>query len=201
MLMNRSEEMEALYRAGQTLKEIGVVFGVSRERVRQLLAKRGIAKDDGGASVRTAANAKVRQGNVEARRSALDAKWLARDGITKTEFLRVFICRPFDLDSPFRKFWMQRTLAGCRGIEWQLTFPEWWQIWLDSGRYEERGRNDPRAFVMARIGDVGPYSATNVYICTTHENGREWAKNERHPTNRRRACAPEKAVSDLSIST
>lgn len=59
--------------------------------------------------------------------------------------------------------------AASRNIEWQFTFEEWYQWWLDSGHWEERGpgRNQ---YVMARYGDTGPYHPSNVRCCTSTEN-------------------------------
>lgn len=48
-----------------------------------------------------------------------------------------------------------------RNIAWEITFEEWYQIWLDSGHWKERGRG---GYVMARHGDKGPYRADNVEI-------------------------------------
>ncbi len=48
-----------------------------------------------------------------------------------------------------------------RNISFDLTFEEWYKIWLDSGRWQERGRG---GYVMARFGDKGPYAIGNVEI-------------------------------------
>lgn len=63
-------------------------------------------------------------------------------------------------------------MAKVRGIEWQLTFEEWWDIWEQSGKYEQRGRGAGK-YCMSRIGDVGPYSVNNVVIKTIDDNNRE----------------------------
>lgn len=42
----RATKMEALYRKGQTLQQIGDRFDITRERVRQILAERGVTKHD-----------------------------------------------------------------------------------------------------------------------------------------------------------
>lgn len=74
--------------------------------------------------------------------------------------------------SPYEFFRLQRKNARQRAIEWQFTFADWWKVWLDSGKWFERG-NRAGQFVMARYGDVGPYSASNVRILTHNQNSAE----------------------------
>lgn len=47
----RNAEMCALYQRGKTLQEIGDAYGVTRERVRQIVARAGVSRFDGGAHV------------------------------------------------------------------------------------------------------------------------------------------------------
>ena len=56
-------------------------------------------------------------------------------------------------------------------MEWQLKFWEWWTIWLESGKWDDRGRGD--GFVMSRHGDTGPYSKENVFIQWARRNNSE----------------------------
>lgn len=72
--------------------------------------------------------------------------------------------------TPRRAFWDQRSNARHRGIEWVLSFEEWWDIWCESGRWERRGRS---GYVMCRTGDTGPYAVGNVYIDHTSNNCRD----------------------------
>ena len=72
----------------------------------------------------------------------------------------------------FKAFIEQRENAARRGIEWQFTFDEWKQLWESSGCWEKRGKGADR-YVMARHGDTGPYSPSNVRITTFLENGRD----------------------------
>lgn len=71
--------------------------------------------------------------------------------------------------SPLDRFKQQRNQARQRGIAWELSFEEWMSIWIDSGRWEQRG-NRSGGFVMGRYGDVGPYSAANVEIIPHEQN-------------------------------
>lgn len=75
-----------------------------------------------------------------------------------------------------------RTLAICfrdhragakrRGIPFELTFEQWLTIWQDSGHLHERGVAGHQ-YVMARKGDKGPYSVSNVKIVTAKQNHEE----------------------------
>src|SRR3954454_3882775 len=72
-------------------------------------------------------------------------------------------------DQIHRAYRTQRVQARQRGVEWQLEYWEWLQIWQDSGHLEERGPHCGQ-WVMARNGDVGPYSAGNVKIVHCETN-------------------------------
>lgn len=63
----------------------------------------------------------------------------------------------------------QRGNAIRRGIPWLFTFEQWWQVWQESGHWEQRGRRKGE-FVMSRPGDRGPYSVGNVVIVTNKVN-------------------------------
>jgi hypothetical protein len=68
-----------------------------------------------------------------------------------------------------KHFYSQCGSSRKRKIEWQLTFEQWHQIWLSSGKFHLRGRGLGK-YCMCRYGDVGPYSIDNVYIDTIDNN-------------------------------
>jgi hypothetical protein len=70
----------------------------------------------------------------------------------------------------YKRFRKQRGHAKERGIEWQLTFAEWWGIWRESGLWAERGCARGGNAVMARFGDKGPYRVGNVRILSLAGN-------------------------------
>ena len=74
----------------------------------------------------------------------------------------------------------QRSGAKLRGIVWGLTFEEWSDIWLASGKWSQRG-NRSNQYCMARKFDEGGYFADNVKIITNYENQKE-KTNERWRT-------------------
>lgn len=150
----KANEMAALYRQGLTLKEVGDRYGVTRERVRQLLKSIGADGKQGGAAL-------VAKAKREAYQAHLDAKSLRLRGMTHAEFRAL----PRKVLSAYRN---QRRNARTRGIEWKFNLASWWRIWELSGKWFQRGRG--YGYVMARKGDAGPYSPDNVYICTSAQN-------------------------------
>lgn len=74
--------------------------------------------------------------------------------------------------------------AKQRGIPFLLTREEWFDIWLRSGKWEQRGARRGQ-YVMARPGDKGAYEAGNVVICLAEENRAERNRNYPAPTHHR----------------
>lgn len=71
-----------------------------------------------------------------------------------------------------RTYTQHKSNAKARGIEFRLTLDEWKQIWLDSGKWEQRGRGADK-YCMCRIGDAGCYEIGNVFIGLGKTNVRD----------------------------
>ena len=71
-----------------------------------------------------------------------------------------------------------------RRIQVTMTFEEWLQVWIDSGKLHLRG-NGRGKYCMARKDDLGDYAVGNVEIKSCEENSRE-AKLGRSPSVRTR---------------
>jgi len=65
----------------------------------------------------------------------------------------------------------QKGHAKRRGVDFKLTFEEWFDWWQSTGHYQERGRKKD-CYVMARHNDSGAYELGNIYCCTVQENAR-----------------------------
>jgi hypothetical protein len=79
-------------------------------------------------------------------------------------------------DNPeWSAFVHQRKGAKKRKIAFLFTFDEWWTVWRDSGKWEQRGKHKGQ-YVMARYGDIGPYATDNVRIATVQENNADAAR-------------------------
>jgi hypothetical protein len=153
----REQQMAALYKSGKTLQEIGHQYGITRERVRQLITKLyGLGRNDGGEHKRSIEKRAI----FEAKRNA---RYLKRYGCGWDQFVDLRAMK-----KPLYAFQSQKNCAGFRGISWELNLWQWWSIWQQSGKWSERGRG--QGYVMCRTGDVGPYSVDNVFIATAREN-------------------------------
>lgn len=71
-----------------------------------------------------------------------------------------------------KKYAGHKSSAKQRGIAWEFDFHDWMTVWDKSGKFSQRGRKVGQ-YVMARFGDVGPYSVDNVKIILCSENLRE----------------------------
>lgn len=157
--MPRAEKIASMYRQGVTLQKIGDTFGMTRERVRQILKKQGITGKDGGQN-------KCAQSKVAAAAAKRDARYLAKHGMTYAEYRQVLAT---GLQKAFRN---QKNAAKNRGIDWSLTIAQWLDVWRTSGKLEQRGRGKGK-YVMSRIKDTGGYELGNVHIQLAEQNSLE----------------------------
>jgi hypothetical protein len=67
----------------------------------------------------------------------------------------------------------QKSRALSRGIQWEFNIYTWWAKWECAGGFYLAGPKGSD-LCMARFGDSGPYSPSNVYICTRSENTKDW---------------------------
>lgn len=160
-----------MYKQGKMQEEIAEHFGISRWRVRVILKRNHIGEKDGGRAVRGFLNLSSRI--IQARETTERQEKRCREmwGISLEE--RKVIIKRYGVargeKSPFSKYGKQRWHAARRGIEWNISFREWWRIWQASGKWEQRGCWS-QDYVMARIGDSGAYEVGNVYITTVIDN-------------------------------
>ena len=163
----RDMRIAEIYQAGYTLHEVGVVFGITRERVRQIVRRQGVTPADGGICLRS----ENRKAAIAAKKlAALNARAMADFGCEWQALLALNDGkRPWTKGSRCWQFIQQRRNAVKRGIAWNLTLQQWVAIWEDSGKWALRGKGGDK-FVMCRKQDFGPYAAWNVYITTNRQN-------------------------------
>jgi hypothetical protein len=173
----RTERMLQMCAAGLTLQQVGDQFGITRERVRQIVASRGMKKDSRGVHVRTNSS---RQKVAETKAMRRDHRAMQNYGCAYGVVLALNgpgLARKESLASRFR---MQRKNAQVRGIEFHISFSDWVAVWQKSGHLHQRGRGHGK-YVMSRFGDVGAYKLGNVFIQLADENcsegnKRAWAR-------------------------
>src|SRR6516162_5562903 len=95
-----------------------------------------------------------------------------------------------DLRAHWQRFYEQRRAAGQRGVEWQLDFRTWLEIWQASGHLHQRGRCRGQ-FQMCRFEDIGPYASSTVRIDRMEANASEAqaAKQRLHLERQATACS------------
>jgi hypothetical protein len=68
-----------------------------------------------------------------------------------------------------KKYLDHKANSKRRGISFELSFDQWWDIWTSSGKWELMGRGAGK-YCMSRVGDTGPYEVGNVYINSFEAN-------------------------------
>lgn len=166
----RATEMARLYNGGRTLQSIGDDYGLTRERVRQIIKKHfGLTYQNSGrkAAIDARTDAAERK-----RTELLNRRCIEKNGMPREAYRALIRKRDASGINPQRRFLEQKRNARVRGIEWHLSFADWWRIWEESGKWGERGRG--HGYAMSRPGDIGPYAVGNVKIIQGADNSREF---------------------------
>ena len=87
--------------------------------------------------------------------------------------------------SPKGRYQAHKLNSRMRGIEFSLTFDEWWSLW--AGKWELRGKGGGK-YHMCRNGDAGGYTLGNVYVATSEQNHND--------ISRKIGCAGHKLPND-----
>ena len=106
----------------------------------------------------------------------------------------------FDIKLAKRRYHAHKCVARQRKVEFDLTFDDWYTIWINSGHYPNRGAGKGK-YVMSRVNDIGPYKVGNVFIqpfeknisdakkgkCKTQEHINNW--RESYKNNKKQSLA------------
>lgn len=101
--------------------------------------------------------------------------------------------------TPKGRYMRQKVNARARGIAFQLSFTEWWDIWQVSGKWSERGTKGYN-YVMCRMSDAGAYQVGNVYIGLSRGNVAERNRLQAQKKHTRNATAVRWARSEPDAS-
>jgi len=81
------------------------------------------------------------------------------------------------------RFQTQRSNSKTgRGIDFKLSFDEWYNWWLSNGI--DKNTDTRPDLCMCRFKDEGAYSLDNIYLATRSQNIRDGFKNNRHQNKR-----------------
>lgn len=152
----------------KTLDEIGKIYGLTRERVRQRLKKFGYDRKDGGILIRTAINKAQDAMENRGKTNKREIQCINYYGCSIEVRDAYGNCNK--LGTIPMAYKTQKNNALKHGIQFNLTLPEWIDIWEKSGHFQERGRGK---YVMGRMCDMGAYEVGNVYIIHQSENSKE----------------------------
>lgn len=156
---DKQQRIIELFMSGLTLREIGEQHKCSHQYIHQVIQSAGLSREDGGAH----ADRLKRKTREILHRPARRAFWIKQ----------LYGCEPVLYDAlmeitpnPILAYTRSKVYAQSHDIGWGLNLAQWWSIWLDSGRWEQRGREADR-FCMGRLDLSGPYTPDNCYIDNT----------------------------------
>lgn len=158
----KAEKMAGMYRQGVTLEAIGRQFGVTRERVRQLIREIGVTGADGGKAKQIQIVGTALERKTEQRRRRQEQRF----GVAYDLLQQLREC------GATRRYQYQKRTSASRGIGFELTLAQWWAVWQASGKYHLCGKGKGH-YCMSRIKDDGPYALGNVHIQLVTDNSRE----------------------------
>lgn len=184
----RAAAMERYFRQGESLERVGQRFGVTRERVRQILQERGVTRDQGGEALqalrREAERKKARQQRQQARHQLLSDWCREALGCTIEEAVRINGGKPVTnrlsskaKGNAYNKYLGIRNQAHRKNPEKPyLSLSDWYQAWVRSGHW----KNGPtQGWCLIRVDPEGPWALNNVQVVRAGS----WMSLSRLPKN------------------
>jgi hypothetical protein len=160
-IQERDKVWQNLYlNVGLNMAEIGNIYGVTRECVRQRMEYRGFTKFDGKQWKDKQAEQLRRDTEKIVLREETLMKRYGIDMVTWAE-----------IGAEGRKAYVShRKNSWNRGLEFTLTMGEWYTIWKESGKWNQRGRASNK-YCMGRKDITKGYTKENSIILSIPENG------------------------------
>ncbi len=150
----RKQHIISLFLEGIPSTKLATRFGVSKQRIHQILSSKGITKKDGGKYLEA-------QNKIKIIKEARVAKCISIYGCAPSDYKKI-------PTKALRAYTMQKNTARVRGVGWEFKLADWWAVWQASGKWPARGRG--QGYAMCRKGDHGPYRADNVYFVSCAQN-------------------------------
>lgn len=169
----RNAQMENLYRDGATMAEIGEQFTLTRQRVKQILDRRGLSKDQGGAAIRRKSLELEKRKALAQKRAAKKQemiKWCEDHlGCSLQEAEAINNHVPIQRRGSKRnapasildRYLGTRDQCRHKGQRHYLTFPEWYAAWVASGHWD----NGPeKGWALVRVDPSQGWSSDNAQV-------------------------------------
>lgn len=161
--MSRESDMIDMYVSGLTYREIGEIYGVSRQRIHQILKPFGITWVDGGAHL-------ISQKRLAEYEARLEAKIQDKYQITLSDY-REFMANGYKY-SWIRAYQNHRNNHKKDG--YNLSFKDWWEFLSSHDNYEDYARG---GYSLVRRTKNLPWSKFNLLFIPHSEavvQGRGW---------------------------
>jgi hypothetical protein len=84
----------------------------------------------------------------------------------------------FDEKLARRRYHRHKGVAKQRNVPFELSYDEWINTWLQSGKYDLMGCGTGK-YCMSRYNDIGPYAVNNVFIQLHSNNCRDANKGRK----------------------
>jgi transposase len=122
----RNREMVELYKSGMTLESIGMKYGITRERVRQILRKMAVPADVGGQAVAMLVSCSERKTKRQERAEFVEKRCFANFGCSLEVLTAINggISAYKTAGTASYNYLQQKANSEKRGIDFRLTFPE-----------------------------------------------------------------------------
>lgn len=163
-LKERDRQIVRMCKKGATLEEAGEAFGVTRQRAHQICRAHGVVAEEIGAAIKYKKNEKRRQQTKLEKEAEKEREFQKKTGYTTEEYDALCLAMgEMPKGTPYLCFRTDRNNAATRNIPWNLSFKEWAELWLESGKATKRGQG-LGSYCLSRIDRTKGYELSNVRI-------------------------------------
>lgn len=158
--------------AGELLREIGLDYGMSRERVRQIVRRAGVTPQKRGQPQRRRDREKRQREHEKARKRAREQRIKDRWGISAQQYDKL---RAYDDNlnrTPLGQYLYFKHSSKSRGVPFSLAFKDWWAVWRQ--HWHKRGRKDRDKLVTARKDFARPVERGNIRVIPAWQASRDF---------------------------